>query len=520
MPKIPRYIAPVIPQPRMSPAAVSAPSRALAGVGQQFEALGNRGLQIAGAIEKQEKDAERALKAVQIENGLRNDMDQVAESFYNRIDYDRFEDDAAKTLKDIREKYKSLVGDDQVLGLAFEKAFSAQSSSLMKVVRDKKRQVISERGLGEFQISYNQALRDYSGATSPEERRLIKTQLQMKALTLVSSHIMSLKQAEDFVHNFENNAEEVRADQWIEVDAQGALEALKGGSFDTLSPKVKQEKIEKALSKIKTQDNEERRDDERLERKLEKIRKDVQDQNELDMWEKYYNDNLTESELDNLAERRLIDTTAYHTLRDKLAKEEKAENNPVIVGNIAEAIELRNFDQARTLMEDSLVSGQIKPETYISYRKAIAEKTFGDGMSYLNKAFQPSELSTDFYWKQKWADGQASYIQRVASGENAMIAANDIVNLAKSDVIRTYNRYINPRFLVGQKNDIKALDDAKQKTIEAYRKGEINEDIYKSEMELIKNILLSLQRLEQINGSQNDTKLNYPEEFKERKIGK
>lgn len=506
MPRIPLFQAnTVIRSPGMSPAAAAAPYRALSRAGESIRQTGEEFGRVASLIEEKEKKAARAVKALKIETGLRNDIDSLAESFQMRTDYEAFEDDAGNQLKEIRAKYEADIGEDRELSLAFERVYAGQSSSLMRVVRDKKRQVITSEGIGQFEIQYNQALKDYAAEMSPEARELVRKQLQMKAYGLVNNSIMTLKQAETYIQNFDDEADAVRADQYIEADPAAALEALKSGGFDDLSPKVKQAKIEKAQTKIDQQEREQRLADDRKEKALARIRKQVVDKNDLDMWQAYYGGTLKESDLEKLADNQMISESVYKGIKEKLIKGERVtENNAEIVGDIGARVELRDFKGAYDRLTEAHASGQVKGETYIGLHKSIASKQFSDAVGYINKAMQPSDLEIDFFKKQKHADAIADLAVRTASGENPIEAAKDIVSLNRTLQSSSYARYRNPRYMKGEKDNLVQLADAKYETVEAYKRGEITDQEYKAEIELIEKIEAAVAERDRMKSTDED----------------
>ena len=218
-----------------------------------------------------------------------------------------------------------------------------------------------------------------------------------------------------------------------------------------------------------------------------------------------------------MAKNRLISEGAYKGIQEKLKKVDEAEeNNPITIGDIASRVELRDFDGAETMLEDAHNSGQIKTETYISTKRAIASKSYADGIGYINKAMQPSELDFDFYRKQKHADAVADYNVRVAGGEDAMEAAKDIVRLNASTTAVNYTRYRNPRYLTGEKDSLTALDMTEAKTVDALKKGKITAEEYRIEMELIRAIKDALSEKMKAEGAVIDI----DKEIDRRKVGK
>lgn len=239
----------------MDPGRASAPYVALARSGQEIAETGNYASRVVGYLEEQEKKAERAVKANKIENDLKQDMDKLAESYYSRTDFENFEPDAEKSLSGLREKYRPMAGGDRPLGFAVEKAIDDQSTSLMKVVRDKKRQVLTETGLGEFQRSYNNDIQSYISEPDPDGKALIKKKLEMKAWTLVDSHIMTFAQAETAIQKFgEDTGKAYIASLWNSGQADRAVKELNDPEmFKGMNPLNREELLRSSLVQFRVQ---------------------------------------------------------------------------------------------------------------------------------------------------------------------------------------------------------------------------------------------------------------------------
>ncbi len=523
MPKIPKFESNQILQSSpMSPGAAAAPFTALAQGGEELQRTAAWAGNIFEQIEEKERDAIRAVKASQLENDLKDDLLDVSESYKNRMDYENFESDADKAIVVIREKYKPLVGDDPKLANAFEIALGNQGSDLKRVAKAKKLQVVTDIGLGEFEKSYNAALHDYAIAQTPEEKEMIRNKIEIQAEQMELYRIMTPKQKEEKVNSFAQRAQEVEARQAMFIDPETAATKLQDPkNYPDMNENTRIHLQESAERQAETKVRKALADDEHLEKALAKAHKAVLDKNDFDMWQKYYSDTLTGVELEKMASSRMISESSYRAIRDKWKsdseKPDKEENDPVVVGNIAEQIELRDLEGAKNHLEDAKKRGLIKGETYIAMRKALGDKAYSDAVTFINRAMQPSDLDLDFYRKQKHADALASLATRAASGENPIEAAKDIVKLNQNRESTSVNRYANPRFIGGgKKDDPVALDKAEQETVARYNKGQLTVNEYRTEMRLIADIRKALENKER----SSQAIIDIGEEQKKRGLGK
>lgn len=252
-----------------------------------------------------------------------------------------------------------------------------------------------------------------------------------------------------------------------------------------------------------------RSDFDRKQKEIEKQQKEIINQNSIDSLEAYYNNTLSERDLDTLAEGQQIDRSVYKFIKDQIKKGETAtEDNPEIVADIAARVELKDYKTAYDLMKDALGKGQIKGTSYINLTKSIAGDQVSDAIGYINRAMQPSEFEFDPYKRQKHADAIVDLSVRMATGENPLEAAKEIVRLNKSTVATSLSRYRYPRFMLGKKDDPAALREARDRTLEAYKSEQITPEEFKREMELIQNIEFALAERTRLQETDEDIDKN------------
>ncbi|MCK5504208.1 MAG: hypothetical protein KAJ10_03555 [Thermodesulfovibrionia bacterium] len=246
------------PRPPISPESFAAPGRALAAAGEE---VGGALQDVAGDIlraREKEDNAERTLKALEISRQLDQDALDYVETLQDRQDYEKFEPDTDQHNQEIAAKYTDQIGGDKALQILFERKYNQTSLQISQVAKRRKLEVMTERALGAFETSYNESLQNYAGSPDPEMREIIKGDLELQTAQLVASGFMTQEQAESSVQSFEDESEQVRADQLIEADPTLAEEMLKTGDFDTLDPKIRQQKIEKAQIRQKAEAEAER----------------------------------------------------------------------------------------------------------------------------------------------------------------------------------------------------------------------------------------------------------------------
>jgi hypothetical protein len=227
MPKIPTLQANTeLRVGNISPDVMAEPFRATAAAGQEMQrsaAVALRNIEISDEIERK---ADLGLKALRIEHGLKDDTDAIAESYYGRTDYENFDEDLKKNIETVRSKYQPVVGESKELNVSFERALGNQGLLLKKLVRDKRRSVITEQAIGEFDWAYNQSIMEYSKEPNEGFREEYKTNIKSMAEDLVNRRILTPKQAETAINKFDETVDEYSAREAIIINPEFALKTL------------------------------------------------------------------------------------------------------------------------------------------------------------------------------------------------------------------------------------------------------------------------------------------------------
>jgi len=486
MPKIPRFTSEkVIQSPEMPLGVASGPARAAAESASAVAKFGRYGAEDITEVQEAEEKAVRALKSLEIEREFRGDIDKISESYFERIDYENFETDLDKQLEELREDYAEKIGDDQSLGLAFERMFTQHSSTLRNVIRDKKRQVVTERAIGEYQISYNQLLDDYSNESDPAKLEIIKKDLEIKTMSLVANHVMTLKNAEGYIQNFNDSAESVRADKLIEIDPKKAEKDLKGGEFE-LSPKIKQQKIEKALAQQKQNETQERIRKNEEEKRFKEAEKEAHDEEELKVADLILKGKYDDA-FEIVSKSNLLSGSEKISLTNTIEKKEEVEDNPLVVGDFSESIAF-GIDVKKEL-KTALKQKQISGKTYAAMMKALSKERSSLAVKILNEALAPSQLDR---WSPdknlKHSQATIDMLYKIAAGKDPIEASLETIEDYTSHLRRTRNGLPKPTYLDGDKNDVTALNEAEEVTVTAYELGIMSPDEYSRQIETINDL--------------------------------
>lgn len=270
-------------------------------------------------------------------------------------------------------------------------------------------------------------------------------------------------------------------------DPEEALKGLESGEYKGLDEADRTDLIIKADTQVSDNARERLRISDRDEKDLEEIREDLIDDNEFEAWQQYYGKTLTLNTLELMADNREINEKTYRTLREKLdpdKADEDIEDDPIVVGEIAEQIEL-GMD-VRPQLKAAIEADQISGRTYIQMSKLVSQKEYKEGSSYISDAMKPSPADK---WSPdknlKYAEAFNRFNDLVSEGIQPLVAAKEVVTSYTSDLRRTINGLRKPAYLEGRKDDSGNLEKAEQLTVAAYRKGQLTDEQYNDEIELI-----------------------------------
>ena len=228
MPRIPRF-SPVSGGPPgtsggvpVDPGQAGRVGGAIAGVGQDIAQTGDYAGRVYGQIRK----AERAIRATSIENTMRNDLEDSAQSYANRTDWGSFEGEAQKTIETLRKKYSDAAGDDPNLLASVNQAFDYKSGEYVRTIRSKALVEMTKQGQGELQKTYNNSVQDAAGDISPENVEIERARMSETINLYVENGIITNKQGVTYLESFDKDVETTRARREILSDPKAAAEKL------------------------------------------------------------------------------------------------------------------------------------------------------------------------------------------------------------------------------------------------------------------------------------------------------
>ena len=280
MPRIPGFESTKLPSGEsggvpMSPGSASGSGQALVGLGLQVQRTAN----IWDEIAEKEALAHDSIEAVKLEGALKQKQLELSQLFEGRTDYQNFETEMQKHLKDLRSQLTPKKS-SQRLSLAFERSFQIFENSLKTNAKVKKWGAMEIEGKIAFGNILQQSFEDWKNAT-PEQRPIIAQTIRMKGYELAKSKAINTLWVEETLDKFEQkahqytvDAKDVEADKLIGIDPVAArLSFDDSAKWSDLPQKVLQDKREKADSAIKIKKNE-------LETKAKEAEKKAHDETE------------------------------------------------------------------------------------------------------------------------------------------------------------------------------------------------------------------------------------------------
>ncbi len=331
----------------VNPQMAGLPYEATEKLGQTLANTGEAGMRYAIA----EQRAERALKAVKLEQDMKNDVDATAESYAMRSDYQNFDKDIQGNIDALRKKHVDSI-EDPVLKRAAEATFGKQSYELQKVIRDKKRVLMTEEATNRYGVKYNNALKEYAYATDPDEKEFIKNNVALEGYELEKSHLIKLGSTEKLMQTFNGKAANNYAQELIAQNPEVAFAALterdaKGqyAKFTDLDPEDRIARQKEARSAVVTNHYE-----------TERKERDLQEATKSDLFNKLDNKAYSRQKLlaevqaaevkDPVTGMRKLSPETAHAMRRMILKGDGDDEG----GNSAEFIRLGN----------RIVNGQMK----------------------------------------------------------------------------------------------------------------------------------------------------------------
>jgi len=265
MPEIPRFK----PQP-----TIEEPAPTMAGVKPAIQ-LAERGrryaVQAFETVEKgltdyfeKERKAKLAVKSMEAENTIDEDMNTAWLGIQQRSDYDKIPADLEKTFEQYQKKYTDMAGGDKQLGFAINAYYQKSATKLRNQTRVHVAGLISNKGMAEFLKKEKKFEDEYIMNPDPEVRKDIIENYKTEINNLVAFNILKKDVAQARINAFEKTIQgkaidfaDVAADKAIESNPQKAFIDLADSNYlPDLQPKQRQDKSEKAKRTIKVKEAE------------------------------------------------------------------------------------------------------------------------------------------------------------------------------------------------------------------------------------------------------------------------
>jgi hypothetical protein len=186
-------------------------------------------------------------------------------------------------------------------------------------------------------------------------------------------------------------------------------------------------------------------------------------------------------------------------------RENPTSDDPVTYYNLMEKIS-RGVDAGQDIIAASS-DGSLKNETTKTLLKNQVDVSYQRAAAYITNALKPSDADkwTPGVYK-RFADSLDSFHAALQSGAEPGQAARDVVNSVIGDMTLTVDSIPRPKYLTGQKVDTKALELAKESTIQAYNSEAISADTFRIEMQKIKDLIMIQEQTERMRAIEAGSK--------------
>lgn len=267
-----------------------------------------------------------------------------------------------------------------------------------------------------------------------------------------------------------------------------------GEFYPGLSEEKRLDYLKLARAEVERKEAEKVRVAEKQEIETAKAAKEAMETTYSDALISYSQGKLTETMVQHMLARREIDPDKASSLINRLREEakggEKAENNPMLVGQLVARLEMGEDITAD--LDSAMKRGDIRPDTFISLKKQAAGDLFKRGSAFVSKALRPGEMDRfDQERNLRYARAMENYTRKVSEGQDPMEAARDVVFETVSEKTSAFMALPSPRYLDGDRNNLGNLNKAWRLTTDKWKAGALSDGEYQREIRLIER----LQRL-------------------------
>ena len=181
----------------------------LAGAMEKFGKTLQRSAESWSQVFKKMDEAAETERIINTHYKVKDEFMRVAQGFKDRVDYEKFDDDARAEEERIRTTFAGGLRTRREKE-AFSRSFGSMASSLRETVFNKKAQVITDNATAAFERTYSSGVDMYIATDDPGMKKAIRTNLEIESAVLVEKGIMRPEQRNVLLDRFEATAEETK----------------------------------------------------------------------------------------------------------------------------------------------------------------------------------------------------------------------------------------------------------------------------------------------------------------------
>jgi hypothetical protein len=437
---------------------------------------------------------------------------EIENDFQNRTDYPNFESEYKKRVQDLQEHYQGTIQDQEVLE-AFRPDFERMTTKSLVGIRSLARRQEIDSGRADFARNYDTYMETITSDQDPEKRYEALNLAKLGVAGSVSAGYIKKEEGEQRLEALNYTA--LRTNAWQYSKSMGYEAGIDWLINEENAYGLDKNDRDAMVVDLRREWNNEIQAAEKAERDAANARKLQIEDNDFNAWQMFYNDQLSSSVLEFMAKNRNISQETYKAIHEKFQKklhpgEDDVENNPFIVGELAERIEMGH--DVRTDLDEAARKGQIKTSTYLTLRTKIADKEYGEGVAYVVNALKPTQMDQ---WSPdkniRFAEAVDRFNELVDKKRPPLEAAKEVVESYTSELRRTFKGLRNPVHLPprGKKDSFSDLEAAEDEAVKAWREEKISLEEYREEIRLIHELKQLAMERQDLN--------DLDDEFKKRK---
>ncbi len=385
----------------------------------------------------------------------------------------------------------------------FEEKFGLYSTNRQNRVqwRSYEREVGAQQA--SVDTSESNALLRISFSDNLSELQTVTQEFEADLRDKVRHGIVTEEWAEARLQEFQGKAGDLSVRMHLAADPQSTMTLLSSDDYQTyypgLDPFKRMSHLKAAQTRVDQIEAQEIAERERQEREADELVEEAQEATYNDLQLALVEGRLTRPMLASAIRQRKIDPDKVNVLRNALddqAEGVEAEENPYVKANLAEAVALGR--DVRMDLDRARENGQIDGDTYVSLRRQAADQNYRSGAAYVDDALK---LGMADKWSPdknlRYAEAMDEYSALVQSGLAPEVASKQVVNNFMRDRRRSISGIPKPRLLQGDKQDLQALQNAMQQTVQKWQQGQMSPEVYQRETTRIEELMELARELEQ-----------------------